>query len=161
MYILCYKVPQTKLCNYDYVYYFKKGLPGGITRPLLFLPLLLENLTKGQKSFLFIRSCPTSHWDSLRQGPYKFSLILVVGKDDFQSCFTCRHNLKGTRVFLVSNSIFTQAIECSIILVIGGCEIQCGDETLCCISFLVQFLLVFTVVEEPTEGNSCWIGINL
>ena len=61
----------------------------------------------------------------------------------------------------MTNSVFPQTKQSPIILICCWGKVERGYEVICSETLLIEFLLMFTIVKEPAEGNSCGIRIHL
>ena len=61
----------------------------------------------------------------------------------------------------MTNSVFPQTKQSAVILICCWGKVERRYEVICSETFLIEFLLMFTIVEEPAEGNSCGIRIHL
>ena len=61
----------------------------------------------------------------------------------------------------MTNSVFPQTKQSAVILICCWGKVERRYEVICSETLLIEFLLMFTIVEEPAEGNSCGIRIHL
>jgi hypothetical protein len=61
----------------------------------------------------------------------------------------------------MTNSVFPQTKQSAVILICCWGKVERRYEVICSETFLIEFLLMFTIVKEPAEGNSCGIRIHL
>ena len=62
---------------------------------------------------------------------------------------------------LVPDGILSGAVESPVVLVAGRGEVEGRDDPVGGEPGFVDLLAVLAVVEEPAEGDGCWVGVHL